>query len=112
VLAVVKDKPNGSRYASILDHRCARRPPDWAAGTEDAPQGPNQGLGRRQGHCFGRRITHSAQRGGLRKLPLLGAPTDEAGVHLLIEPEYLYRVFYRVQGKQVMEIGILRRAQD
>ena len=33
----------------------------------------------------------------LREMPLLGKPTDEADVHVIIEPEYLYRVFYRVE---------------
>ena len=49
----------------------------------------------------------------LRNLPLLGAPTDETDVHVLTEPDDLYRVFYRVQGKQVMviRIRILHRAQ-
>ena len=48
----------------------------------------------------------------LRELPLLGKPTDEADVHVVIEPEYLYRVFYRVEDKQVSVIRILHRAQD
>lgn len=32
----------------------------------------------------------------LKEMALLGKATDEIGVHVIIEPEYLYRVFYRV----------------
>ncbi len=48
----------------------------------------------------------------LSRLPLLGKPTDEADVHVLVEPEYRYRVFYRVEGKEVMVVRVLRRGQD
>jgi plasmid stabilization system protein ParE len=47
----------------------------------------------------------------LREMPLLGKPTDEADVHVIIEPEYLYRVFYRVKGQQVFVIRILHGRQ-
>jgi hypothetical protein len=33
-------------------------------------------------------------------MPLLGKATDEADVLVIIEPEYLYRVFYKVEGHQ------------
>lgn len=48
----------------------------------------------------------------LRKLPLLGKPTDEADVHVVIEPEYRYRVFYRLEGKQLFVIRVLHGSQD
>lgn len=48
----------------------------------------------------------------LREMPLLGKPTDEADVHVIIEPEYLYRAFYRVNGQQVFVIRILRGRQS
>lgn len=35
-----------------------------------------------------------------KEMPLLGKPTDEADVHVIIGPEYLYRVFYRVDVKR------------
>jgi len=44
-------------------------------------------------------------------MPRLGKPTDEADVHVIIEPEYLYRVFYRVEGQQVIVIRILHGRQ-
>ena len=47
----------------------------------------------------------------LREMPRLGKPTDEADVHVIIEPEYLYRVFYRVEGQQVIVIRILHGRQ-
>ena len=47
----------------------------------------------------------------LRKLPLLGKPTDEADVHVVIEPEYRYRVFYVVEGQHVVVIRILHGRQ-
>jgi plasmid stabilization system protein ParE len=47
----------------------------------------------------------------LREMPLLGKPTDEADVHVIIEPEYLYRVFYRVEHQQVYVIRILHGRQ-
>jgi plasmid stabilization system protein ParE len=48
----------------------------------------------------------------LEELPLLGRLTDEADVHVLVEPEYLYRVFYRVEGELVTVIRILHRSQQ
>jgi plasmid stabilization system protein ParE len=48
----------------------------------------------------------------LEELPLLSKLTDEADVHVLIEPEYLYRVFYRVKGELVTVIRILHRSQQ
>jgi toxin ParE1/3/4 len=48
----------------------------------------------------------------LEELPLLGKLTDETDVHVLVEPEYLYRVFYRVEGKLVTVIRILHRSQQ
>jgi toxin ParE1/3/4 len=47
----------------------------------------------------------------LREMPLLGKATDEAGVHVIIEPEYLYRVFYSVDGEYVYVIRILHGRQ-
>ena len=43
-------------------------------------------------------------------MPLLGKITDEAGVHVIIEPEYGYRVFYRVK-REVFAIRILHGRQ-
>ena len=48
----------------------------------------------------------------LQKFPLLGRPTDEKDVLALIEPEYGYRVFYRVYGRVVIVIRILHPRQD
>ena len=45
-------------------------------------------------------------------MPLLGKATDEADVHVISEPEYLYRVFYRVKGQQVFVIRILHGRQS
>jgi plasmid stabilization system protein ParE len=47
----------------------------------------------------------------LRHLPQLGKLTDEVDVHVIIEPEYLYRVFYRVDGERVVVLRILHRSQ-
>ena len=44
-------------------------------------------------------------------MPMLGKLTDEPGVHVLIEPEYLYRVFYHVEGDDVTVIRILHGSQ-
>jgi toxin ParE1/3/4 len=49
--------------------------------------------------------------GRLIHLPRLGKLTDEADVRVLIEPEYLYRVFYRIDGELVIVIRILHGAQ-
>ena len=48
----------------------------------------------------------------LREMPLLGKPTDEADVHVIMEPEYLYHVFYRVKGQQVFVIRVLHGRQS
>jgi toxin ParE1/3/4 len=48
----------------------------------------------------------------LEQLPLLGKLTDEADVHVLIEHEYHYRVFYRVEDEIVTVIRILHRSQQ
>jgi plasmid stabilization system protein ParE len=44
-------------------------------------------------------------------MPMLGKLIDEPGVHVLVEPEYLYRVFYRIDGKLVTVISILHGSQ-
>jgi plasmid stabilization system protein ParE len=44
-------------------------------------------------------------------LPQLGKLTDEAHVRVVIEPEYLYRVFYTIDGKVVTVLRILHRSQ-
>jgi toxin ParE1/3/4 len=44
-------------------------------------------------------------------MPMLGKLTDEPGVHVLIEPEYLYRVFYRIDGELVTVIRVLHGSQ-
>jgi addiction module RelE/StbE family toxin len=43
----------------------------------------------------------------LRELPLLGRMTDEPAVRVIIEPQYLYRIFYRVHGDVVYVIRVL-----
>jgi toxin ParE1/3/4 len=48
----------------------------------------------------------------LRELPLLGKRMDEPRVHLLIEPKYLYRVFYRVEEQTIFIIRVLHGAQE
>ena len=48
----------------------------------------------------------------LLELPLLGKITDEADIHVLIEPEYRYRVFYRISGEKVSVIRILHGSRD
>jgi plasmid stabilization system protein ParE len=47
----------------------------------------------------------------LEYLPQLGRRTDEGDVHVVIEPEYLYRVFYRIHDDQVLVLRILHRSQ-
>ena len=47
----------------------------------------------------------------LEEMPLLGKATDEAGVFVIIEPEYHYRVFYTVEGQQVFVIRVLHGRQ-
>lgn len=60
-----------------------------------------------------RNVTASIRRtiDRLRHLPLLGKPTDEAGVHVLIESKYQYCVFYRVGAELMMVIRILHSSQ-
>ena len=47
----------------------------------------------------------------LSEMPLLGKATDEDGVHVIVEPEYLYRVFYSVKAPDVFVIRILHGRQ-
>ena len=47
----------------------------------------------------------------LKEMPSLGKPTDEVDVHVIIEPEYLYRVFYSLVGHEVFVIRILHGRQ-
>ena len=47
----------------------------------------------------------------LKEMPLLGKATDERDVHVIIEPEYLYRVFYTVEGQEVFVVRILHGRQ-
>ena len=47
----------------------------------------------------------------LREMRLLGKATEEPGVHVIIEPEYLYRVFYSVDADEVFVIRILHGRQ-
>ena len=48
----------------------------------------------------------------LEDLPLLGRPTDEGDVRVLIEPQYGYRLFYRVRGRDVLVTRMLHSAED
>ncbi len=47
----------------------------------------------------------------LSNLPLLGKPTDETDVHVLIEPTYRYCVFYRIESEYLVVIRILHSRQ-
>jgi plasmid stabilization system protein ParE len=47
----------------------------------------------------------------LSVLPHLGRTSDVQGVLVLIEPEYGYRVFYRIDRQVVTVIRILHRSQ-
>ena len=47
----------------------------------------------------------------LKEMPLLGKGTDERGVHVIIEPEYLYRAFYTVDGQEVFVVRIVHGRQ-
>ena len=49
--------------------------------------------------------------GRLKELPHLGKITDEGEVRVIIEPEYLYRVFYKVENDEVVVIRILHGRQ-
>jgi hypothetical protein len=42
---------------------------------------------------------------------MLGKTTDERGVHVLIEPEYLYRAFYCIDGEVVTVLRVLHGSQ-
>ena len=48
----------------------------------------------------------------LGEMALLGKATDEAGVQVIIEPEYLYRVFYSIRDQEVFVIRILHGRQS
>ena len=47
----------------------------------------------------------------LLELPLRGKRTDESDVHVVIESEYLYRIFYRIDDELVTVIRILHGSQ-
>jgi toxin ParE1/3/4 len=68
--------------------------------------------GRRPGAAQNVRLSIRATIVRLGELPRLGTLTDERDVHVLIEPKYLYRVFYRVDGHVVTVIRILHRSQQ
>jgi toxin ParE1/3/4 len=48
----------------------------------------------------------------LREMPLLGKATDQAGVHVIIEPEYQYRVFYSIEDEELFVIRILHGREE
>jgi toxin ParE1/3/4 len=43
----------------------------------------------------------------LGEMPELGKVTDEAGVRVIVEPGYHYRVFYNIKDRQVLVLRIL-----
>jgi plasmid stabilization system protein ParE len=45
-------------------------------------------------------------------LPRLGKTTDVPDVHVLIEPEYLHRIFYRIEGEQVIVLRVLHASHS
>ena len=47
----------------------------------------------------------------LSEMPLLGKTTDEAGIHVIIEPIYFYRVFYSIDDHDIFVIRILHGRQ-
>lgn len=47
----------------------------------------------------------------LKQMPQLGRATDENGVYVIVEPEYWYRVFYRVEGREVFVIRVMHGRQ-
>jgi plasmid stabilization system protein ParE len=55
-------------------------------------------------------IKRSAER--LTRSPELGMKTDEGNVRVLIEPDYLYRIFYEVRDADIFVIRVLHRAQE
>jgi len=48
----------------------------------------------------------------LREMPRLGKVTDEASVHVIVEPEYQYRIFYSIEGEVVFVIRILHGREE
>jgi plasmid stabilization system protein ParE len=48
----------------------------------------------------------------LAYLPRLGKLTDEHDVHMIVEPDYLYRVFYVVDAERVIVLRILHGSQS
>jgi toxin ParE1/3/4 len=48
----------------------------------------------------------------LKHLPELGKLTDERDVYVIVEPEYLYRVFYRFRENQVIVLRIMHGRQS
>ena len=44
-------------------------------------------------------------------MPMLGKATDEIGVHVIIEPEHLYQLFYSIDGQEVFVIRIRHKSQ-
>ena len=55
-------------------------------------------------------IRRAAER--LMQAAKLGMETDEGSVRLLIEPEYLYRIFYEVRGREIFVVRISHRSHD
>ena len=47
----------------------------------------------------------------LEYLPRLGKRTDKSDVRVVIDPQYLYRVFYRIDGELVRVLRILHNSQ-
>jgi hypothetical protein len=45
-------------------------------------------------------VNRSHDHARLAHLPLLGKSSGEPGVYVIIEPQYLYRVFYVIDGKR------------
>ena len=66
-----------------------------------------------RGEMAGNTVTASIERTvwRLQEMPLLGKLTDEPGVQVIIEPEYMYRVFYRIVGREVIVVRILHHRQ-
>lgn len=48
----------------------------------------------------------------LKYLPSLGRSTDEREVRVIIESQYAYRVFYRVDAERVIVIRIMHPSQQ
>lgn len=47
----------------------------------------------------------------LQTMPRLGRKTDEQGVHVIIEPQYGYRVFYTAADDNIFVLRILHGRQ-